>query len=359
MENQQRKSIEVRLKNRFNDDYKGIFHFFKTEWRKILILIFCAMVYAFGQTQFILQVAIVSDGIEAVSGTLSFLIPILKPYITVLYLACNIPLILIYWKKIKKTFMVTTLIFLIFNALFGFVFTLEPIDNFFSEKLIVFVEKGWEIAQGTNGITNNVNLGWPVIVYSILATAFCSPPSAVVWKMGSSTGGTDIIAYYFSSKLKKPIGNVLVVIGGIMSIFGIVTLFLCKEYAPTNIANGINGYKNFLSPQFFASGVYITLNAIIINAMYPKYQKVKMRIDTRYPDDVQEFFNNINFWHPYQIKKSTSGYTKDNIFSIESIVLLLESDELALKIKRVAPDAWISITPISKIYGRFDYSKID
>ncbi len=356
-ETKQEKSVEVRLKNRFDDDYKGFFPLIFKEWKKILILILCAMIYAFGQTQFLLKAAVVSDGVEAISGTLSYLLPVLKPYLTVLYMALNIPLIIIFWKKIKKTIMMTTIIFLVFNALFGYIFTLEPIDEFLSHELIVLVEKGWEV--DSTGTSNNVNAGWPVFVYAILTVACCSPTSAVVWKMGSSTGGTDIIAYYFSYKHKKPIGNLLVIVGGVMSLMGIFVLFMCNKFISPDFTKGINGFKHFFCPQVFGSCVYIALNALVIDMIYPKYQKVKMRIDTKYPDKIEEFLKEIQFWHPYQIKSSTSGYTKKEIFSIESIVFLLESDELASKIKKIAPDAWISVTPVSKIYGRFNYSKID
>ncbi len=350
--------IDVKLKNRFSDHYDGLFPFIKDNFKKILILILCALFYSFGQVQFLLKAAFVSDGVEAISSSLAYILPVLKPYLTILFLGLNIPFIILFWKRVKKPFMVSTIIFLIFNALFGFVFGYEPVDKYISQNIIVIMDKGWEFVPNSN-TTNYVNANWPVFIYTVLTVAFCSPSSAIVWKLGSSTGGTDLIAYYISSKLKKPVGNFLVITGVGMATIGILFLYICKMSLPLSDANKINGFEHLLCPQTICSYLYILLNGFIINLIYPKYSKVKIRIDTKDPDKITTFLQSINFWHPYKIETSISGYNKETVYSIESIVLLLESDDIADKIKKIEPNAWISVAPVSKIYGRFNYSKLD
>lgn len=352
---------EIVLKNRFDDNYFGFFNYVRMHWKKILIIIVCSFFFAFGQTHFLIMAGAVADGVEALSVSLASILPILKPYLTILYLALNIPLIIIFWKKIKRSFMVTTLIFLFFNAIFGFVIGFAPVEEWISENVIVIMDKGWEgHLVGTRDFsTNYVNAGWPVFVYVILAVACCSPAAAVVWKMGSSTGGMDLVAFYISNKLKKPVGNFLVITGTTMATIGILTLFITKNTAHVSFAKDINGFNHILGPQTFATFLYILLNGFIINLIYPKYKKVKLRIDTKDVQTIVNYFTKINFWHPYKIEQSTSGYTKENVYSIETVVLLLESDEIAYRIQKVSPDAWISIVPVAKIYGRFNYSKID
>ena len=280
---------------------------------------------------------------------MAYILNVLKPYLTILYLA-----------KVKRHFIITTLIFLFFNALFGFVFGIQPVEKFISEKVIVIMQDGWMSASGSDiGTTKYVAAGWPVFIYVILAVACCSPAAAIAWKLGSSTGGTDLIAYYISYKYKKPVGSFLMLTGTLMATLGILFLYLSKQFMPTNISENINGFNNILGCQTFGTYLYILLNGFVINSIYPKYQKVRLKIDTRNLEEVTNFFKSINFWHPYKIVKSISGYNNNTIYSIESIVLLLESDDIAKKIKDYVPDAWISVAPISKIYGRFDYSRID
>ena len=253
--------------------------------------------------------------------------------------------------------MITSLIFLIFNALFGFIWGIEVIDNFFTEKVFVIKSGGWELHN--DGTTVYVYESWPVFVFIILTVAFCSPTSAIVWKMGSSTGGTDLIAYYVSNKYRKPVGNFLMVTGYSMAIIGILFLFISKHTFPFAVASKINGFDYIFGAQTIGTFLYIMLNAFVINLIYPKYKKVKMKIDTKDVNKIIKYLEAINFWHPYKIQKSISGYSKLEITSIETIVLLLEFDDLASKIKEIDNDAWISVSPISKIYGRFDYSKIE
>ena len=349
-------SVELKLKNRFDDQYDGLIPFVKKNFKKILIIIVCALFYSFGQVHFLIKAASVPDGVEAISVSLAYILPILSPYLTILYLGLNIPLIIFFWKKVKKPFMITTLIFLCSNAVFGFIFGLAPVEDFFTEHVFVIKEGGWETVDGT---TNYVRDAWPCFVYIILTVAFCSPAAAIVWKLGSSTGGTDLIAYYISNKFKKPVGNFLMITGVSMATIGILFLFICKKTLPTSFANHINGFKHILGPQTICTYLYILLNGFVINLIYPKYKKVKLRIDTKDPEKITSFFKTIGFWHPYKIESSISGYNRETVYSIESIVLLLESDDIAWKIKKVDSNAWISISPVSKIYGRFNYSKID
>ncbi|MBD5423405.1 MAG: YitT family protein [Mycoplasma sp.] len=343
------------FKKRFDSNYEGFFKYIRVNWKKVLIIIVCSIFYAFGQVHFMMKAGSVLDGVEAISVSMAYIIPVLKPYLTVLYLALNIPLIIFFWRRVKKAFIITTLIFLFFNAIFGFIFGFEPVDNFISSKIIVL----WQNGTPNNDVNANIDLGWPIFVYVILAVACCSPSAAIVWKLGSSTGGTDLIAYYISSKLKKPVGTFLMLTGTLMATIGILFLYLSKKFMPTPISSNIIGFNHILGGQTFGTYLYILLNGFVINLIYPKYNKVVLKIDTKEIDSVIDFLQSINFWHPYKIKSSISGYNKETVYSIESIVLLLESDDIAKKIKNYVPDAWISITPISRIYGRFDYSRID
>ncbi|UWV79618.1 YitT family protein [Mycoplasmopsis felis] len=54
---------------------------------------------------------------------------------------------------------------------------------------------------------------WSDIIYSIVGALFIAFGISLSWKAGGSTGGTDIIAYYFSMKSKKSIGHILSIIG--------------------------------------------------------------------------------------------------------------------------------------------------
>ena len=342
-----------------NFSYKN---FIKSNWRTLLIIIICSIFYSFGVMMFLSKAATIPAGLSAISISLSYIFTELKPYLSLLYLALNIPIILVFWTKLKRKFLLLTILFLITNAVFGFIFSLKPIDDFFSTQVFVFIDKAFDPVLGPNGaiISNQiVYRGWPVFIYVVLALSFCSPASAIIWKKGASTGGTDIIAHYFSTKKKKDVGLFLMISGYATTLVALVTIWLFKNFAPSAIANQINGFNKFFGVQAVGSVVYIYINSLVINILYPKYKKVLMKIDSKSHKTIIEWLEKSEYWHPYKIVESESGYTKQKNYSIESIVLLLESEDIARKIKLVEPNAWISVQPISKIYGRFNYSSVE
>lgn len=330
----------------------------KSDWRSILIVILCAFFYAFGQIQFLLKSASMSDGVEAISTTISYIFPQVKSFLTVFYLLLNIPFLIFFRKKIKKDFLFLTIIFLIFNALFGFVLGIKEIDDYISNKIIVFIPDG-NVFDPINKKTNIVNQGWPVFIYASLAVVFCSPASAFIWKNGASTGGAEIIAHYISIKKKKDIGIFLLIIGSLMAGIGIIIVIILKIFAVDNIKNNINGFSKIINVQVISSFIYIFANAFIINLLFPKYKKVKIKIDIKEYTKIYYLFEKLNYWHSYKIKPSKSGYTKQEIHTVETIVLLLEAEFIVKEIKKIDPNIWISIIPVNKIVGNFNYSLIE
>ena len=84
-----------------------------------------------------------------------------------------------------------------------------------------------------------------------------------------------------------------------------------------------------------------------------------MKFDTKQSQAIKEFLDSSHFNHPYKIHISQSGYHKDNVYTFETVVLLLEAEELIKKIKQVDPTVWVSKIDVKDIYGKFDYSKIE
>lgn len=333
-----------------------LWKFLQSNWKKILIILVCAFFYAFGSINFLVKSASIPSGLSAISITLSYIFIDLKKYLTLIYLALNIPLIVFFWFKIKRKFMVLTIIFLLSNALFGFIFGLGPISDFFSNKVFVFIENANQIQDGSTQI---VKQGWPIFVYVVLTLAFCAPTGALVWKQGASTGGTDIVAHFFSTKKKKDVGLFLVIIGYIMATISLIIIVVIKSYGPSYMSQNINGFKHLIGIQTVSSFVYIYANGKLLNMLYPKYKKVKLKIDSKQHEVIIKWLEESEYWHPYKVTESISGYTKQKNYTIESVVLLLESEDIIAKIKKIEPNSWIAIIPVTKIYGRFNYGSVE
>ena len=92
----------------------------KFKKKKTLIILFCSFLYAFANTSLLTKAASVPSGLSSVSMSISLILPFLKPYLNFIYLILNIPLFIIFWKKLKKSYMYLTVFFLVSNAIFGF-----------------------------------------------------------------------------------------------------------------------------------------------------------------------------------------------------------------------------------------------
>ena len=79
-----------------------LMNFLKEHKKKILLILFSSFLYAFATTSLLTKAATIPTGLSAISSTISLIIPILKPYLNFIYLGLNIPLFLIFWKKLKN-----------------------------------------------------------------------------------------------------------------------------------------------------------------------------------------------------------------------------------------------------------------
>ncbi|MBR3259628.1 MAG: YitT family protein [Mycoplasmataceae bacterium] len=389
-----------------NEDNFSLIYFWKTEKKKTLIILFCSFLYAFANTSLLTKAASVPSGMSSISMSISLILPILKPYLNFIYLVLNIPLFIIFWKKIKKSYMYLTVFFLVSNAIFGFLIGFDfgslingkemSLDFLVSQYILILCpptnefERAYANEHNLNNLmTVNLNeyntwihekyygntdiplvliksgktlgceKGWPIFVYSLLSVVLAAIAAANSWKMGTSTGGTDIITYYFSTKNKTPIGSILIIISFLFSSFSLIILWSLSKFGPVSIAQNINGFDSLMGLQTLSSIIYIFLFGKILNVIYPKYEKVVIRLDTLNVEKLKTYFKESNYNHPYKIHTLTSGKTGKNIYSFETVVLLLESEDLIKKLKEIDPQAWIYKVPVDKIYGQFDYSKVE
>ena len=317
----------------------SLIQFLAKEWKKILILFVAAFFYAFGTVIFLVQANTIPSGVSSISQTLLYFFSELKPYVTLIYFALNIPLIIFFWNKVKKQFIFLSFLFMLFNSFWGFILGEfgEPINDWF------IVIQGWDIALiDTPGYST-----WPIFVYVSLGLLINSIAASVAWKSGASTGGTDIVAYYFSTKSKKDVGNFLWIISMLLSFCSIVALHLGGQY------------DSLFGIRTICSLFYILFSSFIINKLYPKYKKVVMKIDSKKHKEIVQHFRDTNYWHGFKITESISGYTDVKVYTIETVLLLLEFKEIQNQVIEIDPNAWITRTKIEDQSGNFDYSKID
>ncbi|MFL1038919.1 YitT family protein, partial [Mycoplasmopsis synoviae] len=95
--------------------------FCKNYWKKLFLIFLGALIFNLVIQVFLSRSETIPSGLTGVASLLQFSVPETKPYFVIIYFATNIPLFLIFWRKIqKKNFLYSTLIFMVFQILINF-----------------------------------------------------------------------------------------------------------------------------------------------------------------------------------------------------------------------------------------------
>ncbi|WP_406615311.1 DUF2179 domain-containing protein [Mycoplasmopsis hyopharyngis] len=352
----------------------------ETYWKRVLIVFISALIFNFGINTFISRSETIPSCLTGLPTLLVLIFPKIKPYFALIYLAANVPLFLTFGLKEKKSFVFLTLLFMIFQIPTNFIFTIPVVNEFLYNTFNLTA--GWtkelKVVQVDPPITQSYIIEnpntWPILLYGILGAISIAVSIALTWKSGGSTGGTDIVIYYFATKSKK---NVAFVFSIVSLTFSLSFLVIFRFAKPHTISYRDFEYLNIPSefpyiPEIavkkrdevqhitsfgmreLSTLLYILINNIVLSIIYPKYAKVQLEISCSNYENILKYFKRINFWHSYTIRTVKSGYTGNKIYIIDSVMLLLETKNIVLDIKKIEPTAWISIKPVRQAIGKFN-----
>lgn len=310
-----------------------------------MMLFVSALLYTFGIQAFLQTAHCFSAGFGAIAALPTYIWPEeLGKYFSIFYFIFNFPLIVFFWKKVKKTFIYRSLFFLVVQTALGSLFLINDIHDFFADEIII---KHEAVLQE----------GWPIYILSSLAGMFVGISVGIAYKYGGSSGGTDIITYYYSTKKKKNIGTVALIVSMIFVVIAMIITLI-------NVNLNKNDYNDNINDHFVAIAIgtltYIIIQYFLLNFIYPRYSKVRVEIHSDKIDEIIEHLGDINkYLHSFQIHHVVSGYTKDKKTVIVTMMLLLELNKFLITMKEIDPEVWISATIAKKQTGNFNTSSVE
>ncbi len=369
--------------------------------KRIFFIFIAALIFNFGVIAFLNRGDTLPSGL---SGFPMLAVLIAKDkgyrdwdkYFALMFILINLPLLIGFGFKVKKSFTILTTVFMVSQLITNAIFTSIPqVHNFIHNyiniapgwhKLVEFLDKAGNIIG-----TYENSSSWPVIINGFLGSICAGTSIAIAWKNGGSTGGTDIIAYYFSTKKQKSVAGMMFTVNIIATSFFLLVFGIAarhKEAVDLGVISSsssvesvleqpnsiiitlkdgftINSIKKYVSHRTifglreFSTILYIIFNNIVLGLMYPKYKKVTLSIATKCPDTIINYFRHIKYWHAYTIFKGISGYSQEETYFIETTLLTLETKNLISDIKVIDPKAWISIKPVEQVKGAFNTQYVE
>lgn len=234
---------------------------------------------------------------------------------------------------IGTTFFIFNLILLVIGVLtIGFKFGAKTIFAIITVSVLLRLGQAY-LPLDLFGIANDKLLS------AILGGAMCGMGISLCFSQGGSTGGTDIIAMILNKYFRLSIGRVIVycdmiIVGSAYFIFKDISAIIYGY-----ITMGILGY----TIDMVMSGNKQTVQLMVITK---KYEEVADAITQATPRGVT-------------LLKSVGWYTKSDGYVLISFCRRNEVAVIHNLIKHVDPDAFVTNSTVSGVYGKgFDELRI-
>ena len=234
-----------------------------------------------------------------------------------LYLAINIPLIILAFKGVGKRFGIFTLL----NV--GSVFLFTNVINFkFLTDVAMYVGE---------------NAG--MLGRAFFAGMCTGLSSAIAYRIDASAGGFDIVSFYISAKKSTLAGKYGMIINGAI----VASFALVSGLTQHNFATAIGGA--------LFSFVYLLTVMLVIDIINIRNKKSQIQITTANKDLPQLLMANIP--HGATIVNAKGGFTDTDRYIIYMVVSTTEIKRSVDIIKELDPESFVYVTALTGVYGNF------
>lgn len=273
------------------------------ETKKIIIVVIGALLNALSLNFFLIPANVYASGFTGIAQLVSSILGEFAPFTIstgILLLILNIPVTILSWKKVGKSFTIYSFISVLLSSFF---LEILPVKEVSTDILLNAVFGGVIAALGV-GLT----LKW-----------------------GASTGGMDIIAMVLSRMKDRPVGTYFFTLNGII----IMT------------AGYIFGWENAL---YTLVALYVSTR--VIDAIHTRHEKLTAMIVTKKSDELKKAIHDklVRGITLLPAKGAFSGEPKEMLIIV---ITRYELYDLERIIKEVDPQAFTNIVETAGIFGFF------
>lgn len=335
------KSKVSKVYNQYMSDHKKV----KATIDLLYVLFMCilsAFTYALAYRLFIapnltnsygIQIHFVSGGISGLAQNMvklfhdilgmTFLSP--KNMQSILYFTFNIPVFLLAWFKIGKQFTIFSLINVAVTSLF-----------------ISIIPDAWDTAVIYDS----------QLTRTLFAGILAGLGAAIAFKVEISSGGMDIVAYYFANRKSEGVGKYSIIANTIVFAMYFV-LNLIKpdaEIGPAFINLGITEVSLAIT-SLISSVIYTFMNAFVVDLINVRNKKSQVQITTTNPDMAKNLI--AVFPHGATTIQGIGAYTGQVRYLVIMTVSTNETNHLVKTVQELDPHAFINVLVIRQVFGRF------
>lgn len=275
------------------------------EIKRLLIVTLGTVVFVFGVAFFVLPAQLIPGGFTGIATLIQYGLSLLNINVNIglVILLVNIPVMILGLKGISKTFVYYSIYSILLQSfLFGF---LNETQSLFGQDLLA---------------------------NSVLGGVFVGLGAAIALKSGASLGGMDILTQYLALKLQMSIGYIGLIINA-----GILVIAL--SIFDAQIA-------------FYTLLMFAVTNQLV-DRIHTAYKRVRLDIITQKAEEIKS----ILIQHSVRgitIMDGIGAYTSQPRNILLMVMQVHEVYDIRKLIISVDPDAFITMTPVRHLNGKFN-----
>ena len=276
---------------------------------RVAVVIFTSTLYSLSVIWFLEPANLIAIGITAVGQILNraFALGNITIPIGVFILIFNIPLCIYGWKSVSKKFVFYSVLSILVQT---------------------FWTMGWDWIKVDFGIdpSDRFFLG-------VIGGLLCGSSIGLALRYGTSTGGMDIIGQALA--LKKNIS-----IGMFSSIVNIILAI---------IAGGIIEKSWDITLYTF---IFIIISNLVVDKIHTAYNYLRVDVISQHSEAIAAALLE-GIQRGCTISTVRGAYTQEDKFDVFMIISSYELQKAAEIVKTTDPNAFMTVSPIKKIFGKF------
>ncbi len=273
------------------------------ESKKVLVVLIGSLLGAIGMNFFLIPANVYASGFTGVAQLLSSILTdhtAIHLSTGILLLLLNIPVTILAWNKVGKSF-----------TIYSFVSVL--LTSFF---LQVIPEKA---------------LSHDILLNTVFGGVIAAIGVGITLKFGASTGGMDIVAMILSRLKDRPVGTYFFILNGIIIVS----------------AGFLYGAEKALYTL-----VTLYVSTRVIDAIHTRHEKLTAMIITKKTDEMKKAIY-LKLHRGITTVPAKGAFTNESRDMMIIVVTRYELYELEHVIKEVDPQAFTNIVQTTGIFGSF------
>lgn len=325
-------------------DHSFLYHTVTNGWAFIVCTV-SALIFAFGYACFLVPadliasdpnvIRLISGGISGISQNVITAITLIPDNFIevnnceslvygILYFALNMPLMVLAWMGVGKRFTIFTIINVAEVSLFSFIFS-----NYAGS----FVHTVATFCSNNGGMLSR----------ALFAGVCTGLASALAYKIDASAGGIDVLAYYIALKKSTMVGKYSVIINSFtITIFVLLTM--------TKVGWGTEQGVNVFASVFYAV-LYLIMTMMVTDLINLRNKKMMIETITSHEDLGKTLIEMVP--HAATQIQGKGVYSNNDKYIIRIVISSYEVKKTVNLIRSLDDAAFVSVTELKQVYGRF------